>query len=48
MIMEKNHAGILVYEIIDGYLKQRYYVGYTLKEARTEFKREFSKNEGRK
>lgn len=36
--IEKNEAGILIYDIINGHLFQRYYQGYTLREAKRLFK----------
>ena len=47
MTIEKNHSCILIYEVVNGYLFQRQYVGYTLTEAKKLFKKD-AKNESRK
>lgn len=47
MIIEKNHASILIYETINGYLFQRQYIGYSETEAKKLFKKD-AKNESKK
>ncbi len=44
MTIERNHAGILIYDIVNGHLFQRYYQGYTLKEAKRLFKADAREN----
>lgn len=40
MTIEHNLAGILIHEVVNGHLFQRYYSGYSLAEAKREFKKE--------
>jgi hypothetical protein len=48
MIVEKKSQGILIYESTQGdYLFKKMYIGYSLKKAKAEFKREL-KEENRK
>ena len=41
MISERTPEGVSVFAIVNGYLEQRLYIGYTLREAERQFKREF-------
>ncbi len=44
MTIERTHNGAWrIYELIDGYLESRLYMGYTKKEALAEFRAEFGK-----
>lgn len=44
MTIERTHnGGWRIYELIDGYLESRLYLGYTKKEAAAEFRAEFRK-----
>lgn len=38
MTITRKHSGIEIYEIVDGYLVSRLYIGYTVKEAIRKFK----------
>ena len=43
MTIERNHEGIVVSDIVNGYRLQKLFIGYTVKEAKREFKTETSK-----
>lgn len=45
MSITRHHSGIEVSDIVGGYLVSKLYIGYTVKEAKTSFMREF-KGEG--
>ena len=40
MTVEKTRDGILVYDIVNGQLFKKHYIGYNLKEAKELFKEE--------
>jgi hypothetical protein len=40
MITQGNNGSVIVSDIINGYRVQRTYIGYTIREAKTLFKRE--------
>jgi len=44
MTIEYKNGGILIYTMKSGYLFKRFYVGYTKKEAVSNFKTDIKKN----
>lgn len=43
MTVTRHHSGIEVADIVDGYLVHKLYIGYTVKEAKRKFSKEFLK-----
>jgi hypothetical protein len=47
MTTEIKNGGWLISDIINGYLESRYYIGYTKKEAISQFKNDIKKLRGK-